>query len=64
MWPMSEYDESLSGLGQEELQQRVEMLTDIIELKEGKTPQELHPEMNDEQLCDHLSGLYRFSQSL
>jgi hypothetical protein len=52
---------SLSAADRAALQQRVALLTDLIELGEGKTPQALHPEMSEEQLCDHMSGLARFS---
>lgn len=74
MWPKNEYEDcgycqsgygeetpTLSAEDQAALQQQIGLLTDIIDLQEGKTPQELHPEMSDEQLCDHMAGLARFS---
>jgi hypothetical protein len=45
-------------------QQQIEMLTDLIELGNGKTIQELHPEMNEKEHVERLATLLVYKEQM
>lgn len=60
MWPETDR----LNLSPEQLEERASLLTDLIELGEGKTIQELHPDMSTKELAERMLMLVQLKNTL
>lgn len=61
MWPKHDDTPSLTP---EQAERQISLLTDLIGLAEGWTPQDLHPEMSTSELVEHMYELLIFQSTV
>lgn len=59
MW--TESDDRDADLSPEMLQAKIEILTDIIGVREGKSWEEMHPELTPEERCERAALAAQFA---
>ena len=59
MWTESDFGDT--DLSPEMLQAKIEILNDIIGVREGKSWEEMHPELTPEERCERAFRAYQFS---